>query len=102
MVSCRVKGLCDKTLTGYAYHFQAICKHQDGDKDIDSLSNGDSMTMIEAVLMKAQVKKIIVFTDHIEVGFKCGVRMQQEYINKRWARGTGKLIRHRGRFCIIL
>lgn len=40
----------------------------------------DDVTSNDTVLMKALVKRIIVWDDHIEVAFKCGARIEQEYV----------------------
>ena len=40
----------------------------------------DDVSSNDTVLMKALVERIIVWDDHIEVAFKCGARIEQEYV----------------------
>ena len=46
----------------------------------DQCATRDDVSSNDTVLMKALVERIIVWDDHIEVAFKCGARIEQEYV----------------------
>ena len=37
-------------------------------------------TSIDALVIKALIEQILVYEDHIEVQFKCGATVEQEYV----------------------
>ena len=45
-----------------------------------SVSGSGPATSIDALILKALVDSIIVYDDHIDVHFKCGAKVEQEYI----------------------
>ena len=45
-----------------------------------SVSGSGPATSIDALILKALVDSIIVYDDHIDVHFKCGATVEQEYI----------------------
>ena len=46
----------------------------------DGMQSGEIMSANDALVMKELVEQIIVHDDHIEVQFKCGASVKQEYV----------------------
>ena len=54
-----------------------------------SVSGSGPATSIDALILKALVDSIIVYDDHIDVHFKCGATVEQEYIREKRASAAG-------------